>query len=271
MSDDDVRDLLGAYALDAVTDDERAAVEELVRRDPDAATELADLRAAAADLGAALATAPPADLRGRVLAEAAATPQDDSVLGRPAPAGTPTAPAETSTAETSTVAPARADEAPNADVVPLAPRRRARTRWVAIAAAVVIGAAIPAGVAVQQHRELEAMRADQAHLEAMLSDPAATMLHADVAGGGTASAVVADGSAMFMTQGLPDPEPGHVYQLWVVGPSGDPVSAGMLAGGGAQTAMVPDGVSADAALAMTLEPAGGSPQPTTDPLVVLAS
>jgi anti-sigma-K factor RskA len=249
MSDDDVRDLLGAYALDAVPDDERAAVEELVRRDPDAAAELADLRAAAAALGAALATEPPADLRGRVLAAAAATPQD-------------VVPARTQ--------PAATDESPGAAVVPLAPRRRSRTRWVAIAAAVAIGAAIPAGLAVQQHRELEALRADQAQLEAVLEDPGATVVHGDVAGGGTASAVVASDGAVFMTHGVPEPAPGHVYQLWVVA-SGDPVSAGLVTEGGTQTVVVLDDFVEGAALAMTLEPAGGSPQPTTDPLVVLAS
>ncbi|MBT0993451.1 anti-sigma factor [Cellulomonas sp. DKR-3] len=249
MRDDETRELLGAYALDAVSDDERRAVDALVARDPDAAAELAELRAAAADLATALAAEPPADLRGRVLAAAAATPQGDAQRVDEVRA---------------------ADESEVAAVVPLAPRRRTPARWAAIAAAVAIGAAIPAGLAVQQHRELDAMRTEQAHLAAMLKDPDAEMMHADVAGGGTASALVATDGAVFMTQDLPDPAPGHVYQLWVVA-TGDPVSAGMMAEGGSQTAMVVDDFVEGAALAMTLEPAGGSPQPTTDPLVVLAS
>ncbi|MBX9244759.1 hypothetical protein ICW40_08035, partial [Actinotalea ferrariae] len=54
--DGEVRDLLGAYALDAVDDLERRAVERLVARDPEAAAELAELRATAAELGAASAS-----------------------------------------------------------------------------------------------------------------------------------------------------------------------------------------------------------------------
>ncbi len=36
-TDDATRELLGAWALDAVSDDERAAVEALLARDPEAA------------------------------------------------------------------------------------------------------------------------------------------------------------------------------------------------------------------------------------------
>jgi anti-sigma-K factor RskA len=48
LSVDEVRELLGAYALDAVDPDERAAVEALLARDPRARAEVAEFRETAA-------------------------------------------------------------------------------------------------------------------------------------------------------------------------------------------------------------------------------
>ncbi|NCT92645.1 hypothetical protein GXB85_17050, partial [Cellulomonas sp. APG4] len=62
--------------LDAVDDLERRAVERLVATDADAAAELAELRAVAARLGAAHETPAPPDVRDRVLAAVARTPQE---------------------------------------------------------------------------------------------------------------------------------------------------------------------------------------------------
>ena len=59
----DHRDLLGAYALDALDADEVAIVEELLERDPDAAREVERLRGAASWIAATEALAPPRDLR----------------------------------------------------------------------------------------------------------------------------------------------------------------------------------------------------------------
>ena len=70
-----MRSLLGAYALDAVDPDERAAVEHLVATDPSAAAELAQLTAVAATLGDAVAGEPPAALRASVLAAITDVPQ----------------------------------------------------------------------------------------------------------------------------------------------------------------------------------------------------
>ncbi|MEZ5382102.1 MAG: hypothetical protein R2754_09965 [Microthrixaceae bacterium] len=58
-AEDPVRELLGAYALDAVDADERLAVEELLERSPDARAELATLQVAVDALAAEAATAPP--------------------------------------------------------------------------------------------------------------------------------------------------------------------------------------------------------------------
>jgi uncharacterized protein (TIGR03083 family) len=60
-------ELIGAYALDACTDDEVAALDRYVRSHPEASAEVERLREAAAALGAVGAMQPPVALRDRVL------------------------------------------------------------------------------------------------------------------------------------------------------------------------------------------------------------
>jgi len=70
----DDRELLGAYALDALDDQEVAAVEALLERDPDSAREVERLREAAAWIAATEALAPPRDLRSQLFERARALP-----------------------------------------------------------------------------------------------------------------------------------------------------------------------------------------------------
>jgi len=72
----DARDLLGAYALDALDDTDAATVETLVADDRDAAYELHRLRGAAAWIGATEALEPPRDLRAQLLARAKDVPTE---------------------------------------------------------------------------------------------------------------------------------------------------------------------------------------------------
>jgi anti-sigma-K factor RskA len=92
-----------------------------------------------------------------------------------------------------------------------------------------------------------------------------------VAGGGSATvfisgsqaAVVADG-----VRGLPDD---RVYQLWLVRPT-QIVSAGLGPEGaeaGGRWSRLITGVTAGDQIAISVEPAGGSAQPTTKPLVAV--
>lgn len=71
---------------------------------------------------------------------------------------------------------------------------------------------------------------------------------------------------------LPAPPPGKTYQLWLVPAEGNPVSAGIFSpGAGGTGAMmltpVAPGITAKA-FAVTLEPAGGMPQPTGPKILI---
>ncbi|MGZ4678178.1 MAG: maleylpyruvate isomerase family mycothiol-dependent enzyme [Acidimicrobiia bacterium] len=72
----DPRDLLGAYALDAVDDDEATAVEALMAADADTAAEVHRLRGVAAWIGATEALEPPGDLRAQMLERATPVPDE---------------------------------------------------------------------------------------------------------------------------------------------------------------------------------------------------
>ncbi|UKJ62524.1 anti-sigma factor [Cellulosimicrobium cellulans] len=232
----DVRDLLPAYALDAVDDVERRAVERLLAADPDARRELDEYR----DVVAAFAveSAPPPGLRDAVLARVAAS------------AGEGTG---------------------NGVVVDLAAARRARRRrWTGLAAAVaaVVAVAVPTTVAVRATQEQSRLEAQADAIERMLADPDATILHGDVAGGGQASVLAAGDDMFFRASDLPDAGDDRDYQLWVVEPDGAVVSAGVLDVQDGSTSRLVQG-EPGVGMAVTVEPAGGSEQPTADPVVAL--
>ncbi|ACQ81675.1 conserved hypothetical protein [Beutenbergia cavernae DSM 12333] len=242
---------LGAWALGALDDVERAAVDRAVRADPELAEEARVLRETAAELAWSSSAPPPPDLRRAVLDRVASTEQD------PAPG------ASTSASESRGV-----DGAPGS-AGPRPVRRRSAARWLAAAAAVAIAIAVPTVVAVRESQRAARAEEQVAAISEALTTPGAELVASDVSGGGRAVAVVSPSEALFTATELPQLD-GEVYQLWLVDPAGAR-SAGVLeVRDGAVSATTQD-VRAGDALAVTVEPPGGSDAPTSDPLVVLAT
>lgn len=242
---DEVRDLLAAWALDAVDDVERATVDRALRDDPALAAEARSLQETTALLAASGSTAAPAHLRGSVLDRIGSTAQVGTVASGPLQASTPRS------------------------VTARSARPRPVGRWLAVAAAFIVSVGIPAGIAVQQSQRADRVQQQAEAVADILARPGAQVVQSDVTGGGRAVAVLAGNDAVFTAADLPDLDEGD-YQLWVVA-EGAPVSAGVLAlSDGAATASVST-VPEGAALALTVEPVGGSEQPTTEPVVVLAA
>ena len=115
---------------------------------------------------------------------------------------------------------------------------------------------------------LSGARAVDAEMAALLSAPDALVASGATAAGGTATVVASLRAAamVFTSTGLPVLPPSSVYELWFIG------------GGGARPAgLVPltpapvlaAGLAGGDAIGVTVEPAGGSPAPTTTPIVVL--
>lgn len=234
-------DLLAAYALDAVDDLERRAVERLLAADPDARRELDEFREVVAAFTAD--ERPPAALRDQVLARV--TAQADA-------AAEPVS---------QTFAPARTTHRPAAR-----PLRR-RLAALGVAAAVVAAVAVPTTIAIQSHSTQRELQAQADTIAQMLADPDARILTADMSGGGEVSALVSAGHVMLSASGMADPGQGQDYQLWTI--SGDTISsAGLIRPtDGSASALLE--AAPGTTLAVTLEPTGGSEQPTTDPLVAV--
>lgn len=265
---DDIHTLTGAYVLDALSETERRRFELHVSRCSGCAEEVAELRDTAARLGSVAAVQPPAELRARVLSAVAKTrqlPPDTSDHARPEPE--PSADAGTG---------AGAAEPPRLSVLPGRARWQRRIGALAAAAAVllVVGVGV---VEVQSNRqmtrEVEALRevsADYREFADMLAAPDTRLVRGSVTGGGTGTAVVSPsrGAVMFVAHGLPELPADRDYQLWVIDDDG-PHPAGLLASAAQGRPLLVEGVDGSERVGLTVEPRGGSPEPTTPTVVVL--
>lgn len=248
-ADDNLHLLTGAYALNALDADEHAAFETHLGGCGTCEEEVAGFSAALARLGAAQAVPPPPRMRARILARLEYEQQLAPVPRR-----------------TGVVATAAA---------PRTVRRRAR--WQRFALAASLAAATTLGVfAVRQHEQVEQaqataeqLRSQQAAFGELLTAPDARVTTATAAGSGTGTVVwsASRNQAGFLAAGLPDPGPGRVYELWL-DHAGTLDPAGLLPDGdGALLLTAPlDGARA---VGVTLEPAGGSAQPTSEPVMAL--
>jgi anti-sigma-K factor RskA len=238
MEPSEAHTLTGAYAADALDDLDRAAFERHLATCADCAEEVRSLRETVARLADGVAVPPPARLRERVLAEVAVTAQAGPRL------------------------PAR-----NAATG----RGGRRVPWL-VAASVAAAVSLGAGsVAWWQHEEAEDARTLARQVAAVVADPGATRVTGTVAGGGSATLVVAGSRAVVLTAGLPGLPEDRVYQLWIVR-SAAVSSAGLGPGAGEASgswARLVDGIRPGDAVAVSIEPEGGSRQPTTTPVVAL--
>ena len=229
--------------MDAIAPADRARFERHLAGCQECAREIASLREATARLATAAAVPPPPGLKERVLAAAAQTRQ-------------------------------HAPEASTADVRPrrARPRRLPRRLTVTVAAAaaaVAVGAAVVFGVSNGSIRhQLSQDQASRQQIAAVLTARDATMMTGAVRGGGTVTIVMSHTmDALVFTaadlHALPTP---RGYELWLIGPAGDrPVT--MLPSATMTGPVIASGLRPGDHLALTAEPPGGTPHPTT-PMVL---
>ena len=264
---DDIHSLVGAYAVDAVDDAERARFEEHLATCAECRDEVESLRGAAAHLAASTDTAPPASLKASLLRDIRSVrplppvvdeqddlPRDDGPRQDPAPAADPT-------------------PAPTAEVADLTTRREQKAsrrhpvaRWVATAAAaaaVVVGGVVwqpwdngPSRPPVAASAQQQVLRASDART---YTDRSTTVVRS------------ASLKKAVVKVTLPPPPAGKVYEVWLQHPDGHMVRAGLIP----DVSRARDGVllEGDAATAIgagiTVEPAGGSSSPTSVPVALV--
>lgn len=245
MNSTELHTLTGAYALNALSGPERAEFEEHLGQCEACRVEVDELRETAATLAEDVAVTPPASLRSSVLAEIQRVRQS---------------PPETDGGQE------------RSEVVPLRPRRRLTTVAILTAAASVVAAAGLGVYAFQSsqrldnaNERLDAEAKSRADLLAVLTAPDARLLVNDKPGL-HATVVVAESQdkLAFLPGDMSTPGAGRTYQLWLIGPAGAQ-SAGLLAG----TPLVTDSVRRAEQVGVTVEPEGGSKQPTSDPVLLL--
>jgi anti-sigma-K factor RskA len=145
-------------------------------------------------------------------------------------------------------------ERPN--VVPLHRRRR----WTATLAAT---AAVAAAAAVVLGIWAASLQNSKDPLESVLSKPGSKLVSMGSYGG---VAVAPDGEAV-LALAVPETASGKTYETWVIR-GGKAAPAGVFQGRpGTSIVKVSKAVGAGSVVAVTVEPAGGSPQPTAKPLV----
>jgi hypothetical protein len=156
--------------------------------------------------------------------------------------------------------------------------RRVAARWVPwlatglAAACLVLAVAFGVAGISAQHR-LSAVQAQNRAVAAVLAAPDAHLASDRTSRGGTATVVVSrsEDTMVVTTSGLPGLPSSKVYQLWLIGPRGTR-SAGLLpaSSAGRTAPVLASGLQAGDKVGMTVEPAGGTSQPTTKPILLLS-
>ncbi|MDX2141319.1 MAG: anti-sigma factor [Chloroflexota bacterium] len=269
--------LLPAYALGATDADETRLVERALQACPEVAAELVEYQAlAVALLHSAPPAQPPAALGERILAAAAAS----------APAAALPKPTVMTAKPAVTVA-----------KPPAAKRRATPWGWLAAAAAAV-ALLVTNGYWFTQVQELRMQQADLSAQQDQLSQRLTArnsvieraaegqltrieLTSVDSTSDGLPAAIVLvspDGTVgAVYTRQLPVLPPEQSYQLWFLdGATGTAVSACVFQvreNGNGQSWLIdvaqPLDLSQIGAMGITIEPAGGSPQPTSDPIAAV--
>ncbi|MFF4245133.1 anti-sigma factor domain-containing protein [Streptomyces sp. NPDC001822] len=246
MSTAELHTLTGAYALHALPDDERVAFERHLGACEACSQEVREFSATAARLGLAVSAAPPPPLKERVMREITTVRQEAPSQGRGVRAGSSTG-------------------------------RAGRWTTYALAACVAAAAAL-GGVAVWQNQvaqdaRQEAARARQHNerVAQVLTAPDASTSASDLADGARGTVVVSKSvnRAVFLASDLTRPPGGKVYQLWF-NDAGTMRSAGLMDPAVTDETVLLDGpVDRASGMGITVEPAGGSDEPTSQPVALM--
>ena len=274
--------LAALYALGALDDDERSRFESHLEACLDCVREVKSLLPVTHHLPqTTVPLEPPPALRGRVLREVAGWTPAPSEPAPPAPAPSPPA--------------ALPEPAPS----PPAARRKSGLGglfWL-MATLLIAGAGAGGWYAADLHRQIAdqqgavesaTLLADILQLEATVADLEATrreevitiatdptvqsltLAGQPLAPRATGRALWTESSRLaFLATGLPALPAGDTYQLWFVMPGANAVGAALLSpeaeeGAATVTLEIPGAVTMPAAMAVTIEPAGGVPVPTGD-------
>lgn len=251
LTHDEANDLLAALALDAVDTDERTNLDHHLSECPRCRAELDSLLGVAAIMGNSVEPLPDGlweKISGRLYDVQGETPQASPLLMDAVLAGT-----VTSIDSRRTLASRKA--------------RGALVSMSLVAAAVIIVLAFSLSGANKKVANLQGALSNSANSAALaaLQVPGHQLVNLD----NTAShqrvaefVVLPDGRGYLVKSNLPTLPSKDSYQLWgIIG--GQPISIGLMGRTPNQVTFTVAGLSSPSVLAVTVEPAGGSPAPTS--------
>ena len=252
MTSTDIHALVGAYALDAVDDLERVAFERHIQACDGCRGEVDELRETASRLADSTWSVPSPRLRTEVLAAVGRTRQ--------------LPPTESARRDPDT--------------------RAAVSRWRrytagAAAAGILAAGAGAATWSIQEQRVRDknavvaAAQLREARTQAILAAPDLVVRTAPMTGGGrvTVASSALQGASVVSLRADRAPAANQAFQLWTIRDAAriQPVDAGLLPPGEAAAAEIVEGVPGNDAFAVSVEPAGGSAQPTPGQIIAQVS
>jgi anti-sigma-K factor RskA len=242
-ANESVHTLSGAYVVDAVDDAERAAFEAHLPGCRDCQDEVTSLREAAALMADDSALTPPDSLRRSVLAGISTI--------RPLPPE---------------IDQAREEEPASATVVPL---RRHRFRMASLAAAAAVAASVAVGVTWQPWNDDQGTSAVSA-ADQVLAAGDAQKVALDFKDGSTAAVYrsKSKGKAVILTAGMAPPPSGKVYEIWLRDANDHLIPAGLMPKAADNKVLLKGDAAKATGVGITIEPEGGSKQPTSEPIAM---
>jgi anti-sigma-K factor RskA len=232
-------ELAALYVVDALTPDETLEFEMHLASCAACQEEVADMRSVTEHLSRSFETEPPATLRASVLAGIARTAQQPA-------------------------APTRPD-----NVVSLQERTRRRLPYLVAAASVLLALGF-GGWGLQSRDDAQQASQQQAQILQLLAAPDVHTVSGSAAGGASGTVVVsrAISRALFVAKGMPKLPDHQVYELWTI--KQKPVPAGTFTPSGSTSLItLPTAALSARTIAVTVEPQGGSVEPTSDPIMAL--
>lgn len=226
----DLHHLIAPYALDSLEADERSRFEAHLALCEHCRVELVGFLSTAARLGEAESATPPLGLRERLVTMAGSTPQEHPV------------------------------------VTALAQRSRVRrlVPRISLAAAAAV-AVLGVGGFITERERADDLSAERSRVVAVMTAQDGSMTADEANGGGNVRVIASkrNNAAVVLGESLPTLGDDRIYQVWHM-EDGKPTSVGLLGHGPGMLYVA--SIKGAEAYAVTVEPDGGSPQPTSDPI-----
>lgn len=250
--------LTGAYALDALDDTEQAGMLEHLAACADCRFEVESFHQTLATFASLSEQSPPPRLRADVLASIKTVRPLPPLVEVSQPI-----PGRELSAELSPTPMDVAGARHRNNVVDARHRFRRTIAATAAVAAALIAIAIVVWPTTSSSKPAKVTATEQVR---KASDAKSVSLKLN--GGASATVVISRslGKAVLVTDEMPAPPAGEVYQMWFLGANNTYTSAGLMAPSPSQSIALKGDATNSIAVGITLEPSGGSPSPTGSPV-----